>query len=246
MFGWWELPTQDGWRHRTACLRFRAAAEQSPINTGITCLSYCSDECCTMPSRRLFASSKTLIKAMPCLVLFRPVSYRSPISATPDIVPHLPIPCDPCTQQQQRQQCTAAASAAMRAAASQTPVLDGPSTSGRCLCSPTLVYTRRRGRIVLAQASHMPIGLHNTQPIPGFRPPTAEGVVKGYRTTATPRLTPERVRCASSRQPQITASLLLLLLMPHVDHSPVSWLGYGRTRWSLLVAGAAAAGREHP
>lgn len=39
----------------------------------------------------------------------------------------------------------------------------------------------------------MPIGLYNTQPIPGFRPPASEGVVKGYRTTATPRLTPERV-----------------------------------------------------
>lgn len=82
----------------------------------------------------------------------------------------------------------------MRAASQAPAVLDGPSTSGRCLCTPTVVYTSRRGRLCIAKSSHMPIGLYNTQPIPGYRPPAAEGVVKGSRTTATPRLTPGRVR----------------------------------------------------
>lgn len=81
-------------------------------------------------------------------------------------------------------------------AAHQTAALDGPSTSGRCLCTPTVVYTRRGRRLCIvpqATSSHMPIGLYNTQPLPGFQPPPVQGVVKGARTTATPRLTPERV-----------------------------------------------------
>jgi hypothetical protein len=85
----------------------------------------------------------------------------------------------------------------MRAASQASAVLDGPSTSGRCTCNPKVIYTRRRGRLCIANAGHMPIGMHNTEPIPGFRPKPSGGVVGGARTTATPRLTPERVRLRS-------------------------------------------------
>lgn len=81
----------------------------------------------------------------------------------------------------------------MRAQASPA-VLDGPSTSGRCVSSPpSVVYKRRHGRWCIAEASHMQLGLYNTQPLANFRPKPSDGVVQGARTTATPRLTPERV-----------------------------------------------------
>lgn len=104
--------------------------------------------------------------------------------------------------------------ATMRAAASQQApaVLDGPSTSGRCLCQPSVVYARRGRRLCLVSraSSHMPIGLHNVQPLPDFEPPPVLGVVKGSRTTATPRLTPERV---SGRLSVGKSRSMLLLLV---------------------------------
>lgn len=102
--------------------------------------------------------------------------------------------------------------ATMRAAASQQApaLLDGPSTSGRCLCTPSVVYARRGRRLCLVSraSSHMPIGLHNVQPLPDFEPPPVLGVVKGSRTTATPRLTPERV---GGRRPCREVQIKLLL-----------------------------------
>lgn len=90
-------------------------------------------------------------------------------------------------------------------------VADGPSTSGRCFCAAPVAYSRRRGRLVIANQGHMPITMYNQQPLANFKPQGAGGVVKGARTTATPRLTPERVRLGAIVA-QITFRLPLLSL----------------------------------
>jgi hypothetical protein len=89
----------------------------------------------------------------------------------------------------------------MRAANQCCAALDAPSTSGRCVFPHSRVPGPQRQRHRTWQlraggntSTHNELELHGAQPLPGFKPPPPAGVVPGARTTATPLLSPDRVR----------------------------------------------------